>query len=361
MHLQITLTISFLALTTSADTNRLNLTRENTKLTLTPPQWLHENHLSDEENHHRHLPFSLIANDIINSTSHHYATHYDTVHSLLFPLIHQNLITSPNPAYSDPQSYLEILFKSLLNIGTQIPPFHPGHEKLASLLYTLQHQAPSPPPVRGQKIPGQWDILQTFNAILHDMFVEREIYYDKESSKWVNENAFVSLHEYNLTSVEWLNLNAFTTLLGGKAWEHGFWLLSNTLERNLPIEKLDYDIPAAAIWAIMAGNCFTRRSGRQLENPWGEGTHEYHYPSQRWMLIDRRFEGQFAPNGVGFWNWMESPGLSDKRLRFWERRFEELSRVKDLKDETREWAEGGAGALAESWHIWDWSNCGLNY
>lgn len=343
MQVQIFRTITLVNLATATYTFNKNIT-------LIAPAWLQKDYLSDIENHHRLLPFTLLVNQITNPTPPSRAS-FETAYSLLYPLTHQHLITEPNPAYDDPEYYLEIIFKSLLNIAIQLPPLHPGHGNLISILHVLESQPPCLPPGKEiHNIPRHWNTIHTFHRILDVMFSARG-------------------EAYNFTAEEWLNLNAFTATLSidegasrsisprsypGRTWEHGFWTFRNALELNIPIEKLEYHIPAAVIWIWITGSCMMW-DRRQLAEPWREDWMFERDPEQWNLVVDRDFTGKLRAGEASFWKGRR--GMSEARMKFWGRRFEELSRVKYLKDETKEWARNGAGAMEGVWEEMSLSGC----
>lgn len=93
----------------------------------------------------------------------------------------------------------------------------------------------------------------------------------------------------------------------------------------------------------------------QLANPWHEDGKLQLQPDEEDFVIDRGFIGELRYGEVSFWN--GSMGLSDKRMRFWGGRLEDLARVKYLKDETRMWAERGVGGMSDVFTIFKIFGC----
>jgi hypothetical protein len=274
-------------------------------------------------------PFTVIQRFLESSTSDSITSDAAAaVVDLTGPMTTNNCSRAANdPLY--PSNHIYRIFSHLTDIALQIPHSHIWHQRLASLLRAIKGQPP-PPLAVSEAVRLTWGTNFNWETFPTFALQQGELFDHKNRFEWQRRRHHMWSEMWS--PQEWLSINKFISLLvaenlvgegrTGLGFDRsGLLVLSHTLEVPRLIQTLEDNVPVAAVWILTAGKWIYEHRGLPLESPW--------------RALESRFEEYDGPDG-----------LNDERWEFWKFKFQELSDIHDLREETRAWARAAADHMA---------------
>ncbi|KAI0167335.1 hypothetical protein BJ166DRAFT_231801 [Pestalotiopsis sp. NC0098] len=238
------------------------------------------------------------------------------------------LITQVHGEYAHNEGidyYSEVVLGMLASKVQEIPPGHPAQERLIALLQAIQRR-----PAPDIKPSTYWQWLPGFFGYLHENetgfapYEREEDEYDHgmwtmlSAGQWLNHHAFKA--SWYMSQPPDFTPGPFSRVHPNTALVHMY----QTVELPRKLKTLNDNIPAAAVWFVVAGSKLRER----CRNNMVVTGINYRIPSEIPIQLYK---------GPDTWN--------EDRWAFWKERFAALGDDERLTLDARQWASRAARAM----------------